>query len=44
MKVLYLVATTKRHKRENPTGQISGWKTILNTLIVHYGDRITATV
>jgi putative transposase len=44
MKVLYLVATTKRHNRENLTGQINGWKTILNTLIIHYGDRITATV
>jgi putative transposase len=31
MKVLYLVATTKRHNRENLTGQINGWKTILNT-------------
>jgi putative transposase len=44
MKVLYLVATTKRHNRENLTGQINGWKTILNTLIIHYGDRITATI
>jgi hypothetical protein len=26
---------------ENLTGQINGWKIILNTLIVHYGDRIT---
>ena len=43
LKVLYLVATTKRHNRENLTGQISGWKTILNTLIVHYGDRINGT-
>jgi putative transposase len=44
MKVLYLVATTRRHNRENLTGQINGWKTILNTLIIHYGDRITATI
>jgi hypothetical protein len=22
------------------TGKINGWKTILNTLTVHYGDRI----
>lgn len=42
MKVLYLVATTKRHNRENLTGQINGWKQILNTLTIHYGDRITA--
>ena len=23
------------------TGRINGWKAILNTLTVHYGDRIT---
>lgn len=40
MKVLYLVATTRRKNRENMTGRISGWKAILNTLTVHYGDRI----
>ena len=40
MKVLYLVATTKRKNRENLTGRINGWKTILNALTVHYGDRI----
>jgi hypothetical protein len=26
----------------NPTGQINGWKTILNALTIHYGDRIEA--
>ncbi|MCP4960330.1 MAG: IS256 family transposase [Actinomycetia bacterium] len=40
MKVLYLVATTKKKNRENMTGRINGWKTILNTLTVHYGDRV----
>lgn len=40
MKVLYLVATTRRRNRENLTGRINGWKAILNTLTVHYGDRI----
>lgn len=40
MKVLYLVATTRRKNRENMTGRINGWKAILNTLTVHYGDRI----
>ena len=40
MKVLYLVATTKRKGRENLAGKTNGWKTILNTLTVHYGDRI----
>jgi len=41
MKVLYLVATTRRPNCENMTGRINGWKNILNTLTVHYGDRIT---
>lgn len=41
MKVLYLVATTKRPNRENLTGKTNGWKQILNALTVHYGDRIT---
>ena len=40
MKILYLVATAKRKNRENLTGKINGWKTILNTLTVHYGVRI----
>ena len=41
LKVLYLVATTSHKNRANMTGRISGWKTILNALTVHYGDRIT---
>ena len=40
MKVLYLVATTRKKNRENLTGRMNGWKTILNALTVHYGDRI----
>ena len=35
-----LVATAKRTNRENLTGKTNGWKAILNTLTVHYGDRI----
>ncbi len=42
MKVLYLVATAKKPNRENLSGRINGWKHILNTLTIHYGDRITA--
>ena len=42
MKVLYLVAVERRPNRANPTGRINAWKTILNTLIIHYGDRIQA--
>lgn len=40
MKVLYLVATARRPNRENLTGRINGWKHILNTLTIHYGDRL----
>ena len=40
MKILYLVATTKHKNRENLNGKTNGWKTILNTLTIHYGDRI----
>ena len=40
MKVLYLVATARKKNRENMTGRINGWKTILNTLTINYGDRI----
>jgi len=42
MKVLYLIATRRRPNRQDLTGQIRGWKTILNTLTIHYGDRISA--
>ena len=40
LKVLYLVATERRPNRSNPTGRINSWKTILNALTIHYGDRI----
>ncbi len=42
LKVLYLVAIERRPNRSNPTGKINAWKSILNTLTIHYGDRITA--
>ena len=42
LKVLYLVAIQRRPNREDLTGRINGWKQILNTLSVHYGDRIAA--
>jgi putative transposase len=41
--VLYLVATQRRKNRADLSGKINGWKTILNTLTVHYGDRIAAS-
>ncbi len=40
LKVLYLVAIERRKNRSNPTGRIAGWKSILNALTIHYGDRI----
>lgn len=42
LKVLYLVATRRRKNRQDLTGRINRWKQILNTLSVHYGDRIAA--
>ena len=42
LKVLYLVAIERRPNRSNPTGRINSWKSILNALTIHYGDRITA--
>jgi transposase-like protein len=42
LKVLYLVATERRPNRSNPNGKIIQWKSILNALTLHYGDRIEA--
>jgi len=42
MKVLYLVSIERRKNRTNPTGQINGWKSILNALTIHYSDRLVA--
>ena len=42
LKVLYLVSIERQKNRQNPTGRINGWKHILNTLTIHYHDRITA--
>jgi putative transposase len=42
LKVLYLVALERRPNRSNPTGKINGWKTILNALTIHYGERLAA--
>lgn len=40
MKILYLTVRERRHNRTNPTGRINGWKAILNTLAITYGDRL----
>jgi hypothetical protein len=36
------VATDRQKNRTDPTGRVAGWKTILNALTIHYGDRIQA--
>ena len=41
MKVLYLTATQRWKNRQDLVGRTNGWKIVLNTLTVHYGDRIT---
>jgi transposase-like protein len=40
LKVHYLAATQRHKNRTNPTGQIPGWKGILNVLSMTYGDRL----
>jgi transposase-like protein len=40
LKILYLTVRERRHNRSNPTGKINGWKAILNTLAITYGDRL----
>ena len=40
LKVLYLAVRERQLNRPNPTGQISGWKNILNVLSMTYGDRL----
>jgi putative transposase len=40
MKILYLTVRERRPNRSNPTGRITAWKSILNTLAITYGDRL----
>ena len=40
LKVLYLAIRHRQQNRPNPTGQINGWKNILNVLSMTYGDRL----
>jgi transposase-like protein len=40
IKVLYLTVRERRPNRSNLTGRINGWKSILNTLAITYGDRL----
>jgi putative transposase len=41
LKTLYLVIRSPMKNRANVTGKTHGWKTALNALSLHYGDRIT---
>jgi putative transposase len=41
LKILYLTVRERRPNRANPTGKINGWKSILNTLAMTYGERLT---
>ncbi|MBA0126734.1 IS256 family transposase [Haloechinothrix sp. YIM 98757] len=43
LKVLYLVIRSPQRNRTNVTGRTPGWKAVLNTLTMFYGDRITLT-
>lgn len=40
LKVLYLAVLSREKNKTNPTGQIAGWKNILNVLSMTYGDRL----
>ena len=40
LKVLYLTIREKVPNRTNPVGQVNGWKSVLNALTIHYGDRL----
>ena len=40
LKVLYLAVMQREKNRPNPTGQINGWKNVLNVLSMTYGDRL----
>jgi putative transposase len=40
LKVLYLTIRERVPSRSNAVGKINGWKSILNALTIHYGDRL----
>ena len=42
LEVLYLTSIERKKNKTNPTGRVQGWKAILNTLSIHYADRIQA--
>ena len=42
MKVLYLTSIERRKNRQNPTGRFIAWKSILNSLTIHYCVRLAS--
>ena len=40
LKVLYLTIRERDTRGGNVTGRVRNWKTVLNTLALHYGDRV----
>lgn len=41
IKILYLTIKTRDVKGGNAIGRVRNWKSVLNTLILHYGERIS---
>ena len=41
LKVLYLTIRTRDGRGGNVVGRVRNWKQVLNTLVIHYGDRIS---
>ena len=41
IKVLYLTIRTRDPRGGNVVGRVRNWKQVLNTLLLHYGDRLS---
>jgi len=41
IKILYLTIKTRDARGGNVIGRVRNWKSVLNTLLLHYGDRIS---
>jgi transposase-like protein len=40
LRILYLTIKTRDTREGNAIGRVRNWKQALNTLLLHYGDRI----